>query len=147
VFRHKGKTRLLSGRCGSLPYVAPEVSGACGSERGVLGGGAGVRLAEWNSWVDRRDRAMRRNQLISGGWAWCSTHCLSAVSRDEPSTVAWRRRVGGTAYRPDTPWDEPSENSPEFNAFLTGELLNYDPWTRIRGQARGGSLLMKRRSG
>ena len=26
VFRHKGKTRLLSGRCGSLPYVAPEVS-------------------------------------------------------------------------------------------------------------------------
>ena len=26
VFRHKDKTRLLSGRCGSLPYVAPEVS-------------------------------------------------------------------------------------------------------------------------
>jgi serine/threonine-protein kinase Chk1 len=26
VFRHKGKSRLLSGRCGSLPYVAPEVS-------------------------------------------------------------------------------------------------------------------------
>jgi serine/threonine-protein kinase Chk1 len=25
VFKHKGKTRLLSGRCGSLPYVAPEV--------------------------------------------------------------------------------------------------------------------------
>ena len=39
----------------------------------------------------------------------------------------------------DTPWDEPSENSPEYRAFLTGELLNYDPWTRIRGQARGGS--------
>ena len=29
VFRHKGKTRLLSGRCGSLPYVAPEVSHDC----------------------------------------------------------------------------------------------------------------------
>ena len=29
VFRHKGKTRLLSGRCGSLPYVAPEVRPAC----------------------------------------------------------------------------------------------------------------------
>lgn len=26
VFRYKGKERLLSGRCGSLPYVAPEVS-------------------------------------------------------------------------------------------------------------------------
>jgi serine/threonine protein kinase len=25
VWKHKGKTRLLSGRCGSLPYVAPEV--------------------------------------------------------------------------------------------------------------------------
>lgn len=25
VFRHKGKERMLSGRCGSLPYVAPEV--------------------------------------------------------------------------------------------------------------------------
>jgi serine/threonine-protein kinase Chk1 len=29
VFRHKGKERLLSGRCGSLPYVAPEVSLLC----------------------------------------------------------------------------------------------------------------------
>lgn len=27
VFKHKGKTRMLSGRCGSLPYVAPEVGG------------------------------------------------------------------------------------------------------------------------
>lgn len=26
VFRHKGKERMLSGRCGSLPYVAPEAS-------------------------------------------------------------------------------------------------------------------------
>jgi serine/threonine-protein kinase Chk1 len=61
--------------------------------------------------------------------------------------VAQFRRVGGFAYRPDTPWDEPSENSPEFNAFLTGELLNYDPWTRIRGQARGGSLPREAQNG
>lgn len=26
VYKHQGKERLLSGRCGSLPYVAPEVS-------------------------------------------------------------------------------------------------------------------------
>lgn len=25
VYKHQGKERLLSGRCGSLPYVAPEV--------------------------------------------------------------------------------------------------------------------------
>jgi serine/threonine-protein kinase Chk1 len=37
----------------------------------------------------------------------------------------------------DTPWDEPSEKSPEFMAYLSGEILEYDPWTRIRGQARG----------
>lgn len=37
----------------------------------------------------------------------------------------------------DTPWDEPSDSSPEFCAYRTGELLNYDPWTRIRGQALG----------
>lgn len=37
----------------------------------------------------------------------------------------------------DTPWDEPSDSSPEFCAYRTGELLNYDPWTRIRGHALG----------
>ena len=37
----------------------------------------------------------------------------------------------------DTPWDEPSDNSPEFRAYLNGELFNYDPWDRIKGQARG----------
>jgi serine/threonine-protein kinase Chk1 len=36
----------------------------------------------------------------------------------------------------DTPWDEPSESSPEYMAYLTGELLNFDPWTRIQGPAR-----------
>jgi len=36
----------------------------------------------------------------------------------------------------DTPWDEPSETSPEFAAYLSGQLLQYDPWTRIRGQAQ-----------
>lgn len=37
VYKHKGKQRLLSGRCGSLPYVAPEVRlyarGACAEKQ------------------------------------------------------------------------------------------------------------------
>ncbi|GFZ49680.1 Checkpoint kinase 1 [Saitozyma sp. JCM 24511] len=95
VFRHKGKTRLLSGRCGSLPYVAPELGGPPGS------GYAAEPVDIWGMGV-----------------------------------VLYTLLVGNT------PWDEPSENSPEFNAFLTGELLNYDPWTRIRGQARAILLAM-----
>jgi serine/threonine-protein kinase Chk1 len=30
VYKYKGKERLLSGRCGSLPYVAPELGSAGG---------------------------------------------------------------------------------------------------------------------
>lgn len=44
------------------------------------------------------------------------------------------------AHPVDTPWDEPSEDSPEFRAYMTGELLQYDPWTRIKGQAKGESF-------
>lgn len=44
----------------------------------------------------------------------------------------------GRALIPDTPWDEPSEStSPEFAAYLTGELWQYDPWSRIQGQTKG----------
>ena len=32
---------------------------------------------------------------------------------------------------PDTPWDQPTKDSPEFEAYLSGELLNHDPWTRL----------------
>jgi serine/threonine-protein kinase Chk1 len=50
----------------------------------------------------------------------------------ESSSDPWDKRCLSS----DTPWDEPSDNSPEYKAYLTGELLQYDPWTRIRGQAR-----------
>ena len=50
------------------------------------------------------------------------------------------------AYLADTPWDEPSDNSPEFAAYLSGELQKYDPWTRIRGQAKGSSYAQLRLS-
>ncbi|GAA98816.1 hypothetical protein E5Q_05504 [Mixia osmundae IAM 14324] len=33
-----------------------------------------------------------------------------------------------------TPWDQPTESSAEYRAFLTGDLLTYDPWTRIPPQ-------------
>ncbi|ODN77535.1 hypothetical protein L202_04708 [Cryptococcus amylolentus CBS 6039] len=95
VFRHQGKTRLLSGRVGSLPYVAPEINGLPGT------GYAAEPVDIWGMGV-----------------------------------VLYTLLVGNT------PWDEPGDNSPEFCAYRTGELLNYDPWTRIRGQARAILLSM-----
>ncbi|WVQ78984.1 hypothetical protein IAT38_001076 [Cryptococcus sp. DSM 104549] len=95
VFRHKGKTRLLSGRCGSLPYVAPELGGPSGQ------GYAAEPVDIWGMGV-----------------------------------VLYTLLVGNT------PWDEPSDTSPEFCAFRTGELLQYDPWTRISGTAKDFLLRM-----
>ncbi|WWD20357.1 hypothetical protein CI109_104833 [Kwoniella shandongensis] len=95
VFRHKGKERLLSGRCGSLPYVAPELGGPAGQ------GYAAEPVDIWGMGV-----------------------------------VLYTLLVGNT------PWDEPSDNSPEFCAYRTGEIFDYDPWTRIRGQARAILLAM-----
>ncbi|CAK5263611.1 unnamed protein product [Mycena citricolor] len=34
-----------------------------------------------------------------------------------------------------TPWDEPSRNSPEFMAYLSGEILQEQPWCRFSSQA------------
>ncbi|PWN46204.1 Pkinase-domain-containing protein [Ceraceosorus guamensis] len=30
-----------------------------------------------------------------------------------------------------TPWDEPTKRSPEYVAYLSGELFDYDPWPRL----------------
>ncbi len=43
----------------------------------------------------------------------------------------------------DTPWDEPSTNSPEFAAYLTGELLQYSPWSNITGHSRSGARVFR----
>ncbi|KAE8216014.1 hypothetical protein CF327_g763 [Tilletia walkeri] len=40
-----------------------------------------------------------------------------------------------------TPWDEPTKRSPEYEAYLTGELFKYDPWTRLEPDSL--SLLRK----
>lgn len=38
----------------------------------------------------------------------------------------------------DTPWDEPSvDTSLEYQAYVAGQLWNYQPWDKIRGAARG----------
>ena len=126
VFKHKGRIRLLSGRCGSLPYVAPEVS-TKSDDSGYW--------ADVISWADRMDRVTQLNQWIYGVWEWCYIPSLLAVCGVDRSEL-----------RSDTPWDEPSENSPEFVAFLSGELLKYDPWTRIPGQARGACCAGDRES-
>ncbi|BGO94236.1 hypothetical protein NBRC10512_006870 [Rhodotorula toruloides] len=38
-----------------------------------------------------------------------------------------------------TPWDEPTSNSPEFSAFLSGEIFAHDPWRRL-GSARSSAV-------
>lgn len=91
VYKFKGKERELTGACGSLPYIAPEMNG-----RPYRGEPVDV----WSSGV-----------------------------------VLFAMLVGST------PWDEPTSRSPEYNAYLTGELFAYDPWTRIPPDAL--SLLKK----
>jgi hypothetical protein len=70
---------------------------------------------------------MLLSRWISGGWVWSCIHSLSEVSASI---------YLGAKLMTDTPWDEPSETSPEFAAYLSGQLLQYDPWTRIRGPAQ-----------
>jgi serine/threonine-protein kinase Chk1 len=37
-----------------------------------------------------------------------------------------------------TPWDEPvAETSVEFRTYAAGEVWEFQPWSRIRGQSRG----------
>jgi hypothetical protein len=37
----------------------------------------------------------------------------------------------------DTPWDEPSDQSPEYTAYLNGTIHDVSPWDRIRGEQQG----------
>ncbi|KII86236.1 hypothetical protein PLICRDRAFT_43812 [Plicaturopsis crispa FD-325 SS-3] len=84
VFRLKdsGKTRPLTERCGSLPYVAPELN------------------------VDGPYHA-------------------------EPIDVWGIGVILFTLLAGNTPWDEPTQHSPEYSRYLTGEIFDEDPWNRI----------------
>ncbi|KAJ1022481.1 hypothetical protein NDA16_003470 [Ustilago loliicola] len=91
VYKYKGKERELTGACGSLPYIAPEMNGKPYR---------GEPVDVWSSGV-----------------------------------VLFAMLVGST------PWDEPTSRSPEYNAYRSGELFNYEPWTKIPADAL--SLLKK----
>lgn len=36
-----------------------------------------------------------------------------------------------------TPWDEPTRRAPEYVAYLSGSIFEYDPWNRIPGDELG----------
>ena len=40
-----------------------------------------------------------------------------------------------------TPWDQPTTSSDEYNLYLSGELLQHDPWSRIPQELMGGCIL------
>lgn len=35
----------------------------------------------------------------------------------------------------DTPWDEPTDRSPEFSRYLSGEIFIENPWNRLGDDA------------
>ncbi|KEP55815.1 CAMK/CAMKL/Chk1 kinase [Rhizoctonia solani 123E] len=86
VFKYKERTRMLSERCGSLPYVAPELS---------------------------------TNEPYAA----------------EPVDVWGTGVILFTLFVGNTPWDEPTANSPEFVSYARGEIFQYEPWSRIEPEA------------
>ncbi|CAE6441063.1 unnamed protein product [Rhizoctonia solani] len=86
VFKYKERTRMLSERCGSLPYVAPELS-------------------------------------------------TSDPYAAEPVDVWGTGVILFTLLVGNTPWDEPTANSPEFVSYAKGEIFQYEPWNRIETEA------------
>ncbi|KAJ6584208.1 CAMK/CAMKL/CHK1 protein kinase [Mycena sp. CBHHK59/15] len=88
VFKLKetGKTRTLTERCGSLPYVAPELN-------------------------------------IDGPYD------------AEPIDVWGIGVILYTLLAGNTPWDEPTQHSPEFCRYLTGEIFKEEPWNRFGSDA------------
>ncbi|KAH7344748.1 CAMK/CAMKL/CHK1 protein kinase [Rhizoctonia solani] len=86
VFKYKERTRMLSERCGSLPYVAPELS-------------------------------------------------TSDPYAAEPVDVWGTGVILFTLFVGNTPWDEPTANSPEFVSYARGEIFQYEPWNRIESEA------------
>ncbi|KAI5122878.1 hypothetical protein M0805_003330 [Coniferiporia weirii] len=104
VFRHKesGKTRLLTERCGSLPYVAPELNSEVPYQAEPVDiWGLGVILFT----------------LLCGNTPW-----------DEPSghSPEFRRYVRGEIFS-DPPWDRLGDNA----LSLIRGILNVDPYERM----------------
>ncbi|KAF7323659.1 Protein kinase domain-containing protein [Mycena kentingensis (nom. inval.)] len=84
--KETGRVRQLTERCGSLPYVAPELNGTEAYEAEPIDvWGVGVILYT----------------LLAGN----------------------------------TPWDEPSTNSPEYVRYVNGEIFDEQPWCRFSPNA------------
>lgn len=86
VYKHKGMERLLMERCGSLPYVAPELNGK-------------------------------------------EPYSAEPVDIWGCGVILFTMLVGNT------PWDEPTDASPEYVAYVRGQIFSTPPWDRIRGKA------------
>ncbi|KAJ7117208.1 kinase-like domain-containing protein [Mycena crocata] len=88
VFKLKetGRTRTLTERCGSLPYVAPELD------------------------TDRPYEA-------------------------EPIDVWGVGVILYTLLAGNTPWDEPTQKSPEFRRYSSSEIFIEQPWCRFSAEA------------
>ncbi|KAF5334270.1 hypothetical protein D9758_015541 [Tetrapyrgos nigripes] len=84
--KDSGKTRMLTERCGSLPYVAPELNG---------------------------------DQPYAA----------------EPIDVWGIGVILFTMLAGNTPWDEPTSRSPEWNAYIAGEIFDEAPWNRFNPEA------------
>ncbi|KAG8991570.1 Chk1 protein kinase [Tulasnella sp. JGI-2019a] len=84
VYKHKGMERMLTERCGSLPYVAPELS-------------------------------------------------QSVPYHAEPIDIWGCGVILYTMLVGNTPWDEPTQASPEYVAFVSGDIREISPWDTIPG--------------
>lgn len=107
VFSYKGKRRQLNDACGSPPYAAPELAFRKPYEA--------EPIDVWSCGI------VLFTLLVGSGFK--NMHNTYVV------TYTFLRSS------PDTPWDMPTNNSPEFEAYLSGELLKHDPWTRLGSSA------------
>lgn len=78
-----------------------------------------------------------QSRSIYGELGWCYSLCWLVVSLLLRRIVTAILVETAVSLPSDTPWDEPSTASPEYKAYLTGELLQYDPWNNIPQDALG----------
>ncbi|KAJ2924838.1 hypothetical protein H1R20_g12264, partial [Candolleomyces eurysporus] len=110
-----GRTRMLTERCGSLPYVAPELANEQPyNAEPVDVWGCGVILF-----------------TLLVGSACFPFLFLRFVLEVMSGLLTMDEQMA------DTPWDEPTIRSPEFVAYVNGTIFKEDPWRRIGEQALG----------
>ena len=102
---------MLTERCGSLPYVAPELANEEPyNAEPVDVWGCGVILF---------------TLLVGSAYSFALT--LPSLFLD----------LMGHVLTIDTPWDEPTIRSPEFVAYVNGTIFKENPWRRIGDEALG----------